>query len=261
MARRRKIPRSVEADILDRSRRRCAICYALNSDSAEKKGQIAHLDHDASNNDPDNLLFLCLEHHDQYDSTTSQSKNLSTAEVIRFRERLYRWVERNLPDEEVRKSAQRVTRPEVAEVQPVANPPVTPLSEELVSDLAADWGVSEKEIQSELERVKNLLKRVESADLPAGQRRLLEILITDDKGDGLPRRVVEVAAGYEYLSKEFYDEMTVLTHHGLASFEPEHDDNIYLSSHGTWMIVTLLCERQGAPMADILRNPDPDTIM
>jgi ribosomal protein L15E len=45
------------------------------------KGQIAHVDHDATNNDPDNLVWLCLDHHDQNDSRTSQSKGLTISEL------------------------------------------------------------------------------------------------------------------------------------------------------------------------------------
>src|SRR5262249_33160957 len=38
-----------------------------------------------SNNDLDNLAFLCLDHHDAYDQKTSQSKGLTVAEVKRYR--------------------------------------------------------------------------------------------------------------------------------------------------------------------------------
>jgi hypothetical protein len=50
---------------------------------------VAHLDQDPSNNDPDNHVWLCLDHHDQFDSRTSQSKGLTEEEVRRHRERLY----------------------------------------------------------------------------------------------------------------------------------------------------------------------------
>ncbi|WP_233503504.1 hypothetical protein [Sphingomonas psychrotolerans] len=50
-----------------------------------KSGQIAHLDHDNSNNVETNLAFLCLDHHDQYDSVTSQSKKITIAEVKAFK--------------------------------------------------------------------------------------------------------------------------------------------------------------------------------
>jgi len=57
-------------------------------------GQIAHLDNDASNNSLDNLAFFCLEHHDQYDSRTSQSKGLMIEEARRYRADLKAFVAR-----------------------------------------------------------------------------------------------------------------------------------------------------------------------
>jgi hypothetical protein len=85
---RKKLRRDVEAAVLTRSRRRCAVCFGLNRDPSIKIGQIVHLDQDSSNDDPDNLLFLCLEHHDEYDSKTSQSKKLSCSELQHFRDEL-----------------------------------------------------------------------------------------------------------------------------------------------------------------------------
>ncbi|MGF1619286.1 MAG: hypothetical protein ACFCUR_01585 [Rhodomicrobiaceae bacterium] len=62
-------------------------------------GQIAHVDQDSSNNSEDNLVFLCLTHHDQYDSKTSQSKNFTKKELLHYRDELYAaidtaWAER-----------------------------------------------------------------------------------------------------------------------------------------------------------------------
>jgi len=54
-----------------------------------KKGQIAHLDHDRNNNAASNLAFLCFDHHDEFDSRTSQSKGLQRAEIETHREELY----------------------------------------------------------------------------------------------------------------------------------------------------------------------------
>jgi len=75
--------------VLRRSRRRCCICFGLHRDDAVKKGQIAHLDHDPDNNSIDNLAWLCLEHHDEYDSRHSQSRSLQLAEVKAYRDELY----------------------------------------------------------------------------------------------------------------------------------------------------------------------------
>ena len=58
-----------------------------------KKGQIAHLDHDSSNADSDNLAFLCMEHHSLYDSSTSQHKNYTETEAKHARAMLYAAIE------------------------------------------------------------------------------------------------------------------------------------------------------------------------
>lgn len=86
---RRTIPSEVETQLLQLSRRRCCVCFGLDNDFERKKGQIAHLDGDASNNRLDNLAWLCLDHHDEYDSQTSQSKGLKRPEVIGYRDELY----------------------------------------------------------------------------------------------------------------------------------------------------------------------------
>lgn len=88
---RKKSPKACK-DVLLKSRRRCCLCFGLKSDQGVKKGQIAHLDHDPANDRQDNLAFLCLKHHDQYDSTTSQSKSLRIGEVKAYREELYQFL-------------------------------------------------------------------------------------------------------------------------------------------------------------------------
>jgi hypothetical protein len=57
-----------------------------------KSGQIAHLDQNNTNTKFENLVFLCLEHHNQYDGKTRQSKGLTKGEVKRFRDELYAFV-------------------------------------------------------------------------------------------------------------------------------------------------------------------------
>jgi hypothetical protein len=97
MKNRTKLPSEIETDVITSSRRRCCVCYALHGDEAEKKGQIAHLDQDPSNNALDNLAFLCFDHHDQYDSHTKQSKGLTIKEVKRYRDQLRTFVAKSLP--------------------------------------------------------------------------------------------------------------------------------------------------------------------
>lgn len=81
---RQPISQETQTRVLLKCRRRCCICYGLSRDTGIKAGQIAHLDGNSANNEPDNLCFLCLVHHDEYDSTTSQRKNLTTREVREF---------------------------------------------------------------------------------------------------------------------------------------------------------------------------------
>lgn len=83
------VPEEIQDRVLLLSRRRCCICFGLNGDVEVKPGQIAHLDHDNTNNELDNLVFLCLEHHDQYDRGAGQSKSLRESEVKQFRKELY----------------------------------------------------------------------------------------------------------------------------------------------------------------------------
>ncbi|HHV55876.1 MAG TPA: hypothetical protein GXX55_10580 [Firmicutes bacterium] len=86
--RKKRMPQRIETEVLIRCRRRCCLCYGLNRDLGIKLGQIAHLDHDPGNGNPDNLVFLCLEHHNVYDSRFRQSKGITEGEVRHFRNEL-----------------------------------------------------------------------------------------------------------------------------------------------------------------------------
>lgn len=97
MTTRATIPPEVIADVLVTSRRRCCVCFGLSNHAEEKKGQVAHRDRDASNSARDSLVLLCFDHHDEYDSRTSQSKGLTVEEVRRYRAQLDRFVAQSLP--------------------------------------------------------------------------------------------------------------------------------------------------------------------
>lgn len=86
---RKSLPKDVETAVLVQSRRRCCICFGLDRDTRLKSGQIAHLDQDPSNHKEANLAFLCFDHHDAYDSKTSQRKNFTVGEIKEFRHELY----------------------------------------------------------------------------------------------------------------------------------------------------------------------------
>ena len=89
---RKRTPPDVETAVLARSARRCALCFFLNHDLAEKLGQIAHLDQDRTNGQEDNLAWMCLEHHSLFDSQTKQHKNYTIHEVKAARDKLYELV-------------------------------------------------------------------------------------------------------------------------------------------------------------------------
>ena len=80
---------TVELKVLLKSRRRCALCVGLHRDLEVKRGQIAHIDRNAQHCSVDNLAFLCLAHHDEYDSKTSQSKGITSQELKQYRDQLY----------------------------------------------------------------------------------------------------------------------------------------------------------------------------
>lgn len=84
-----RIPAAIESMVLRSSKRNCALCFGLKNDLTQKPGQIAHLNKDRTDNRFENLAWLCFEHHDSYDSTTSQSKNYTLHEVKAYRDQLY----------------------------------------------------------------------------------------------------------------------------------------------------------------------------
>lgn len=90
---RQPVSQDAQANVMVKSRRRCCICFGLNRDTSLKQGQIAHLDGDSANNSEDNLAFVCFNHHDQYDSTTRQSKNFTIAEAKKYRSELHAAIE------------------------------------------------------------------------------------------------------------------------------------------------------------------------
>lgn len=87
---RKPISEEVIAAVLVKSARRCLLCFHLSGDLDEQLGQIAHLDKDRSNPAEENLAFMCLAHHTQYDSRTSQHKNYTALEIKAARARLLR---------------------------------------------------------------------------------------------------------------------------------------------------------------------------
>ncbi len=112
---RTSVPTDTLTEVLIRSRRRCCLCFGLGDDYSEKQGQVAHLDQNRNNNSPDNLAFLCLFHHDNYDSRTSQSKGLTLSEVKSHRETLYAHIQSLVSKRQVADVAASYSREEFEE--------------------------------------------------------------------------------------------------------------------------------------------------
>lgn len=110
---RKAIPETVQEEILTRSARRCALCFGFEGRLSRVAGQLAHLDRDSSNSTAVNIVYLCLPHHDEYDSTTSQSKGLTHREVENYRARLYDAIAAGLHHEASERSPQ--ARPDYLE--------------------------------------------------------------------------------------------------------------------------------------------------
>lgn len=94
---RKTVNPKIQTNILTKSRRRCALCFGLEGNTSEKRGQIAHIDGNNQNNRENNLVFLCLNCHDKYDSTNSQSKGHLKDELLYYKNQLEKWVKLNFP--------------------------------------------------------------------------------------------------------------------------------------------------------------------
>lgn len=94
MAERPKTPTDVETKVLTLSARRCALCFQLTGSLNHSRGQIAHINRKKTDYRFVNLAYLCLRHHDAYDSKTSQSKGFTPGELRHCRDALYRAIAR-----------------------------------------------------------------------------------------------------------------------------------------------------------------------
>jgi hypothetical protein len=91
MARREPVPSDILNDLLFQSGRRCCICYGLDHDlNVKTYGKIVRLNRNSADNRPDNLAYLCLEHHNVYETGTP----LVMGDVKKFRASLYAEIDR-----------------------------------------------------------------------------------------------------------------------------------------------------------------------
>jgi len=265
MSKRLHIPKIIEAKVLTRSRRRCCICFGLTKDDSEKKGQIAHLDRNSTNNSLENLAFLCLDHHDQYDSKTSQSKGLQIDEVKEYRNQLYSFIQNNYLDDSIIELGEPAnlikSKPIVEPTIPVNNTNFTNNFEEL----SGYFGMSDVEFQKEMDHIEQLLNRIITSSLSRVSIRILSTAIKIAKDTTINRRIIESEAGYDYLSREFSDEVTVLEHKGLLEFSQdyEYSNNIQFprGDYQLWMTIKEIAKLNNVSIRDILEYPDLEYLL
>ncbi|MBX9815426.1 hypothetical protein GO308_00115 [Sphingomonas sp. SFZ2018-12] len=88
MTKRKHLSEATVETVLVACRRRCCLCYFLKGNQEERRGQIAHLNKRSDDDRLENLVWLCLEHHDSFDGNTSQSKGYTLGEVRHWRDKL-----------------------------------------------------------------------------------------------------------------------------------------------------------------------------
>ena len=85
---RKRTAKRTETSILISCRKRCCLCWSWDHDDSQKDGQIDHIDRDPSNASKDNLVYLCLKHHNQYVARQSQARDMTPDKVRRARDEL-----------------------------------------------------------------------------------------------------------------------------------------------------------------------------
>lgn len=75
MPRRATITEKARQEILLKSKRRCALCFAHGLE-VPQEGALARIDSSPLNDDSDNLVFLCLNHHMQFDRGALDKEDL-----------------------------------------------------------------------------------------------------------------------------------------------------------------------------------------
>lgn len=87
-----RVPEKIRTEVAFRSQRICCLCFGLNNDLEQKKGQFAHIDRNPKNNMVNNIAFLCHAHHSEYDTVSNQSAGITIGEAQRYQRELYKFV-------------------------------------------------------------------------------------------------------------------------------------------------------------------------
>jgi hypothetical protein len=75
-----KVPINTQALVLFKANHMCSVC-----NDSSKKVIIHHIDGNSSNNNVENLIVICLQHHAEIESKSTVSKGFSIEEVKRYK--------------------------------------------------------------------------------------------------------------------------------------------------------------------------------
>lgn len=73
-----QIPQAIQTEVLIRNRHACCVCQKL-------RVQLHHIDGDPSNNDPENIAALCLDHHDMASMQIGLTKKLQPDQIRSYK--------------------------------------------------------------------------------------------------------------------------------------------------------------------------------
>ena len=81
---RKKVSDEIQAEVIFKSNRECVVC-----DTHKRGDHIHHIDGDNSNNEFENLAFLCFDCHSEATMQRSLKKKLTPKAIIKFRDHKY----------------------------------------------------------------------------------------------------------------------------------------------------------------------------
>jgi|GEM_PF-3880190 len=93
---RTKVPKKLAAEIEFAVDMRCCVCEPVSGlPPRPRAGQIHHLDSDPTNHKAENLVWLCLDHHEEAGTTGQAARRLSADVIRKYRSVLQTRIQRN----------------------------------------------------------------------------------------------------------------------------------------------------------------------